>query len=416
MKAAIVIIGDELLIGQVTDTNSGMMARALAPYGWEVCQVLTVSDSREAITAAIDSSFAVAPVVLTTGGLGPTKDDITKRVLCDIFGGELRRDPEVLANVEALFARKGLQMNALTAAQADVPTSCTVIPNAVGTAPVMWFEADGGRRVLVAMPGVPSETSAVFPSEVLPRLMAHFRTDAAIVHRTFLTYGISESDLATHLDAWESSLPEGLHLAYLPKDGIIRLRLDGRATVRARLDAIFEPAAAALRSLISPWMVADRDCPPAEMLLDALRAHGLTVATAESCTGGNIAHELTLIPGCSDVVLGGVVAYCNDVKRRILGVSPATLDALGAVSEEVARQMAEGTCRATGASVGIATSGIAGPGGGTPQKPVGTVCIAASAAGQTVSHTFRFGGSREQIIARSTTAALMMAVRLLQSL
>lgn len=413
MKAAVIVIGDELLIGQVTDTNSGMIARALAPLGWSVCQVMTVADDAAAIDDAISRSFAVAPVVLTTGGLGPTKDDITKGVLCRRFGGELRRDEEVLDNVRRVFAAKHLAMNELTAAQADVPTSCRVIPNRVGTAPVMWFEACGGRQVLVAMPGVPSETSVVFPEEVLPRLARHFRTDSAVEHRTLITYGTTESGLAIHLDSFEKELPSGVHLAYLPKDGIIRLRLDSIASEKAVAQDNIERAEARLRELTAPWLVADHDTTPAEMLLEKARESGVTIATAESCTGGNIAHRITLTAGCSDVMLGGVVAYCNDVKEKLLGVSHATLEAHGAVSEQTVREMAEGTCRATGARLGIATSGIAGPVGGSEAKPVGTVCIGASLDGLTVSHTYHFGGSRRQIIERSTTAAIMMAVRLL---
>lgn len=416
MKTAIIVIGDELLIGQVTDTNSGMMARAMAPYGWDVTTVMTVSDDAEAIRAAIMRGFEQAQVVLTTGGLGPTKDDITKRVLMDMFGGELHRDEAVLANVKKIFARKGLRLNPLTEAQADVPTSCRVIQNEVGTAPIMWFQNDKGR-VLVAMPGVPSETAAMFGKAVMPSLLAHFSNDETIEHRTIVVYGISESDLAGRLDTFERSLPEDMHLAYLPHDGIIRLRLDCRSKSlgASEVKEITDRKLDDLKHIVEPWLVADSDLAPAEMLLSRLYARGLTVATAESCTGGNIAHLITLIPGSSTAMLGGVVSYSNDVKMRLLGVKADTLDSVGAVSEEVARQMAQGTRHATGADLGISTSGIAGPGGGSEAKPVGTVCMSVSLGDRTVSATRHFGGNREQIIGRASVAAIMMAIQLIDN-
>lgn len=416
MKTAIIVIGDELLIGQVTDTNSGMLARTMAPYGWDVATVITVSDDPEAIHAAIMRGFEQAQVVLTTGGLGPTKDDITKRVLMNIFGGEMRRDEAVLANVKRIFAHKGLRLNPLTEAQADVPTSCRVIQNEVGTAPIMWFQDDKGR-VLVAMPGVPSETAAMFGKSVMPSLLTYFSNNETIEHRTIVVYGISESDLAGRLDTFETSLPEGMHLAYLPHDGIIRLRLDCRRkdTDAAKVKEITDRKLDELKRIVEPWLVADSDLTPAEMLLSRLYERRLTVATAESCTGGNIAHLITLIPGSSAAMLGGIVSYSNDVKMRLLGVNADTLNSLGAVSEDVARQMSQGTRRATGADLGISTSGIAGPGGGSEAKPVGTVCMSVSLGDRTISVTRHFGGNRRQIIGRASVAAIMMAVQLIDN-
>lgn len=415
MNVAVIVIGDELLLGQVTDTNSGLLARRLAPYGWTVCRVTTVGDDPMAIRDAIARSFEAAQVVLTTGGLGPTKDDITKSVLCEYFGGTLRHDPEVLENVKRIFAHRNISMNRLTATQAEVPTSCRVIQNTVGTAPVMWFDSADGERTLVAMPGVPSETAVVFPEYVLPQLLAKYGGAVEARHCLLLNYGISESALAEHLDEYERTLPEGVHLAYLPVNGMIRLRLDCLAPTQEATDALLDEYSSRLKALVADWLVAERDCTPAEILVEALRSRSMTVATAESCTGGNIAHEITLISGCSDVMVGGVVAYSNDVKRRLLGVDTATLDAHGAVSEPVVKEMAEGVRAATGAALGISTSGIAGPGGGSAEKPVGTVCMAVSIEGVTITATHHFGGSRAQIIARATTAALMMAVDLLKN-
>lgn len=415
MKASIIIIGDELLIGQVTDTNSGFLARSMAPYGWEVSNVRTIADDPNAIREAVRDALEESRVVLTTGGLGPTKDDITKSVLCEIFGGELREDPSVTENIKNVFRKRGIKLNELTAAQAWVPTSASVIQNPVGTAPVMWFETEGPREsVLVAMPGVPFETEHVFTNAVLPRLLSRFPSPDVIVHRTIMVSDISESALAMRLSDWESALPSHLHLAYLPKPGLIRLRLDGHGHDEEQLKEEIDRETAKLIALLGDNFLYDGDATPAEILLRTLKAAGLTFATAESCTGGNIAHLITSVAGSSESMLGGVVSYSNDVKKKLLGVKAETLEALGAVSIPVVEQMAEGACRATGADVAVATSGIAGPGGGTEQKPVGTVCIAATFRGQTVSDTFHFPGNRARVIDRASTTALLLAIHLIR--
>lgn len=415
MKVSIIVIGDELLIGQVTDTNSGFLARQMAPKGWEVNDVQVVADDSEAITAAIERAFANSNIVLTTGGLGPTKDDITKQTLCKIFGGTLEEDLEVTANIKEVFKRRGLKLNPLTAAQAWVPTSARVIQNRVGTAPVMWFERTDPKRVLVAMPGVPFETEHVFTREVFPRLLEAFPSPDAISHRTIMVGGISESALAMQLEEFESSLPENLHLAYLPKPGIIRLRLDGHGKDPNELNALMSEQAYRLRMACGEYFLCDGDFTPAEIVLNRLNAEKLTFATAESCTGGNIAHLITSIAGSSAVMKGGVVAYCNEVKATLLGVSTEDLASYGAVSIPVVEQMAAGACRALGADVAVATSGIAGPGGATPTKPVGTVCIAAAtASGKVISDTFHFPGNRERVIDRASTTALLLALKLLK--
>lgn len=414
MEVSIVVIGDELLIGQVVDTNSGFIAREMAPYGWQVRDVQVVGDDADEITSAIDRAFQHTRVVLTTGGLGPTKDDITKQALMGYFGGELQLVPEVLDNVREIFRRRGLELNDLTAAQALVPTSAEVIRNRVGTAPIMWFEDRIRECVLVAMPGVPFECSEMFSSEVFPRLRAKFPSVNAVAHHTMIVEGISESALAERIAEWESCLGEGCHLAYLPVPGYIRLRIDVHATpggddVEHRVSCLAEE----LKRECGEYFLCDGDLTPAELLLRELAARQLSVATAESCTGGNIAHLITSVPGSSQSMLGGVVAYSNEVKQALLGVSADTLSAHGAVSEPVVREMAEGVCRATGASVGIATSGIAGPGGATAGKPVGTVCIGIATPSVTRTYTFHFPGNRLRVIDRSSTTAVLRAVRLI---
>lgn len=414
MNVSIIAIGDELLIGQVIDTNSGDIARHIAPYGWRVNDVQVVGDNADEILRAIDRAFESSDVVLTTGGLGPTKDDITKGTLCCYFGGELRHDPSVLENVKVVVAKRGLRLNDLTAAQAIVPTSCRVIQNRVGTAPLMWFERDG--RVLVSMPGVPFETRTMFREEVMPMLLEKFASNVAIGHRTVIVTDWSESQLAMHLSAWEDALPPYLHLAYLPKPGLIRLRLDGQHSDGAFLDAELARCHDELLSLVGDTMICDGDKTMAEVLLDHLRRLGLTIATAESCTGGNIAHLITSIPGASESFMGSVVAYSNDVKERVLSVDGTTLAEHGAVSIPVVEQMARGAIARIGADCAIATSGIAGPGGAVPGKPVGTVCIAVTTPAGTVSDTFHFPGSRDRVIDRASTVALILAIKQLRKM
>lgn len=410
MKLAIIIIGDEILLGQVTDTNSGAIARALGPDGWQTVSVETTGDDAADIEGAISRALSRADLIITTGGLGPTKDDITKSVLCRIFGGTLREDPEVALNVRRVFERRHLKMNALTATQAMVPTSCSVIQNLYGTAPIMCFERDG--KMLVAMPGVPFETEGMLP-EVCRLIHSRFSPDTTLLHSTVVVTGITESDLAARLAEFEETAGEGIHLAYLPVPGLIRLRLDGSgdtgSDIESRYDAAFERLVRALDGLDFH----NGDDSPAAIVLEKCRARGLTLATAESCTGGNIARSITGIAGCSDVYRGGVVSYANEVKSGLLGVVPAAIEREGAVSRTVVEQMAAGACRATGARCAVATSGIAGPGGGTPDKPVGTVWIAWAVDGEIFSHMFSLPGNRDRVIGRATAEALLGLAKLL---
>lgn len=412
MNVSVIAIGDELLIGQVVDTNSGDIAGMLTPLGWQINDVQVIRDNAPDILRAIDHAFESSDVVLTTGGLGPTKDDITKSVLCEYFGGELVEDAPTLENVKEVVAKRGIKLNELTAAQAIVPTSCRVIQNKVGTAPIMWFEKDG--KTLVAMPGVPFETRQMFKDEVLPQLLNKYKSNAVIEHRTMLVTDITESALAMLLAEWEENLPQCLHLAYLPKPGLIRLRLDGISNDKEHLNIEIDRYFTELANIIGDKLLYTGDATPQEILLEYLNKSRLTVATAESCTGGNIAHLITGIAGSSSVFSGGIVAYSNDVKRGILGVKDDTLATLGAVSVPVVEQMADGACKAIGTDCAIATSGIAGPGGGTPDKPVGTVCIAVKTPEAIVSEKFHFPGNRNRVIERASTTAIIMLIKLIR--
>lgn len=410
MKLSIIIIGDEILIGQVTDTNSGAIARTFGPLGWDIANVRTVADNADDIRSAVANALVESELVICTGGLGPTKDDITKHTLAGIFGGKMVRDASVTANIERVFALRGIKMNDLTACQADVPDSCRVIQNRFGTAPIMWFERDG--HVLVSMPGVPFETEGMLP-EVAAEVCRHFHSDAVLRHHCLMAGGISESALAQRLEPWESALPGHMHLAYLPVPGLIRLRLDGRGSDAGTLDADMQRETSRLKELLGDNLRYDGDATAAEIALAACRRRGFTMGCAESCTGGTIAQRITAVAGCSDVFLGGVVSYSNDAKTALLGVEPSAIATHGAVSREVVKQMAHGTRSQIGCDCAVATSGVAGPGGGTPEKPVGTVWIAASTPHATECRLLHLPGNRARVIDRAATEALLLLAELL---
>ncbi len=416
MDISIIVIGDEILLGQVTDTNSGDIARTFSTANWQINRVFTVGDNADEIKAAVHAAMNHSDIVITTGGLGPTKDDITKNVLLDIFGGELVFDNEVLKNVEDVCNRRHIKINGLTRNQAFVPSSAKIIQNVVGTAPIMWFEqtVGGKEKVLVTLPGVPAETSHMIKTAVFPQLLSHFGCDITVSHRNLLVYGITESGIAEMLDTWEDNLPPYLHLAYLPVPGYQKLRLDGVHADADFINNLLDEKVAELKAILGDAVFAEKDAPVAEIALEMLRKHGYTFATAESCTGGNIAHSITLIPGSSDVFLGSVVSYANSVKTNILGVDANTIETLGAVSVPVAKQMASGVIKSLGSDCSVATSGIAGPGGGSPEKPVGTVCIAVHTPLKTLSGTYFFPGNRQRIIERATAAALIELIRILE--
>lgn len=403
MNATILTIGDELLIGQIVDTNSVFIARQLNAAGVVVCERTSIGDDHAQIVAALERALDRSQIVILTGGLGPTKDDITKRTLAKIFRSEMRYDDEVGAHVERMLAQRGIAFNALNRAQAMVPECCTVLFNAHGTAPGMWFERDG--KVAVALPGVPFEMEHLMLDEVMPRLKSRFAL-RQIVHRTLITAGLAESMLAERIAAWESALPGYLKLAYLPNPGAVRLRLSAYEVDGASVAQEIEQRFEALRRLIPEYVVGFETASVQELVHRTLVERGRTLAVAESCTGGTIAARFTAMPGASDYFRCGVVAYSNEAKRDLLGVDAEALARYGAVSEQVARQMAEGVRRVAGADYAVATTGIAGPAGGSPEKPVGTVWIAVATPSGTTAVVKRCGTDRGQIVDRASAFAI----------
>ncbi len=394
IHVSIITIGDELLIGQVTDTNSAWMAQALNQAGIAVSRRVAVGDDRESILKAVNEEMAAADIVLVTGGLGPTADDITKPLLCEYFGGRLVLDEAVRAHVKYLFDNVYRRpMSARNETQALVPDTCTVLHNAEGTAPGMWFEKNG--RILVSMPGVPFEMKALMRTTVIPRLRERYMLPA-IAHRTLLTAGIGESDLADRIQLFETALPAHIKLAYLPHYGMVRLRLSASAFDEAALAAEMDGQFAALQQQVADVLVTTHDESMQEAVARLLLEKNASMGTAESCTGGYIAHLITSMPGSSRYYKGSVVSYANEVKTGLLQVSPETLRLYGAVSEETVRQMAQGVLDNLHTDYALATSGIMGPDGGTPEKPVGTVWIAAgSRAGiSTIRLKLRFDRAR----------------------
>lgn len=412
MDVEIITIGDELLIGQVVDTNSAWMGQVLGDEGFHVVRKVTVGDDETDMLDAFATAMSRSSVVLLTGGIGPTKDDITKKTLCKFFNTSLRFSNEVLENIEDIFRRSDRALNALTHDQAYVPEGCTVIQNRMGTAPVTWFEQNG--KVLVSMPGVPSEMKWVMQEEVLPRLKVKFRQDEFIRHQTLWVSGYAESALATELAGFEKELPSFVRLAYLPTPGLIRLRLSAYYTDEAAVESAICEQTAKLETILGGNILAKEDKPIQELIGDVLRAKKLTFGTAESCTGGKIAEMITSVAGSSDYFVGGIVSYSNNIKHQVLDVSNLSLDTYGAVSEQVVREMVCGAMKTLNCDCAVATSGIAGPGGGTPGKPVGTVWIAAAWKGKVRSELFHFGKNRDMNIQRSANVALLMLKSLLE--
>ncbi len=411
MIAEIITIGDEILIGQVVDTNSAWMGRKLNEAGVKVGRITSVSDDDAEILDALGAAAARADIILITGGLGPTRDDITKTTLARYFGAGMKRDAETLEQVKRIFARYNSPLLDVNIAQADVPDNCTVLVNRNGTAPGMWFESDG--RIYVSMPGVPFEMQYLMEEEVIPRIAERFRLPA-LVHRTILTAGLGESFLASRIESVEDALPPHIRLAYLPKLGQVRLRLSATGTNRESLAREVDGWAQRIIAIIPEYVIADDDIPFEEVILDYMKQRGLTLSLAESCTGGYLSHLLTQVPGASAVYLGGTVSYANEIKERILGVSAETLKVHGAVSEQTAVEMVEGALKNLGSDYAVSVTGIAGPGGGTPDKPVGTVWMAAASRKKTVTRLFQFGNRRTQNIERSATSAMLLLLNLLK--
>ena len=408
MLAEIITIGDEILIGQIVDTNSAWIARHLNDAGIRIKQISSVSDDRGHILAALNEAAGRADLILITGGLGPTKDDITKKTLCEYFGVGLVLNQGALDNVERIFARlRGAltELLEVNRQQAMVPANCEVIQNKNGTAPCMWFNEGG--KIYVSMPGVPHEMMYLMEGDIIPKLKSTLKLPA-IVHKTILTAGEGESYLASRIADIEDALPEHIKLAYLPKLGQVRLRLSGYGNDEPVLKEAVNAFADKIVDRVRNVVIAEEDIPIEKAILDVMENRGLTLSVAESCTGGYISHLFTQHPGASKVFLGGGVTYSNELKVKILGVNPATLEAYGAVSEQTAGEMVAGALYNFKSDYAIAVTGIAGPDGGTPEKPVGTVFIAVANVNKTLVKKLTFGNKRLQNIERSAISALNM--------
>jgi nicotinamide-nucleotide amidase len=406
MLAEIITIGDEILIGQIVDTNSAWMGEQLNLAGIKVHQITSVSDNAGHIVKALDEAKSRVDLILITGGLGPTKDDITKHTLVKYFNTSLRFDEEVHQHVKALFARFGREVTGVNLKQAEVPESCTVIHNANGTAPGMWFDRDG--KVFVSMPGVPYEMKKMMGAEILPRLKKKYSLPT-IVHRTVLTQGIGESFLSEFIADWENSLAEkNIKLAYLPSPGMVRLRLSASGNDETVLRKTVEEKVEELNKLIPQHIYGYEKDTLEQLVGRLLKEKKQTLSLAESCSGGLIAHLVTSVPGSSAYFMGGVVSYSYESKTNMLGVTKETLEKFGAVSEEVVTQMAGGAIKEFKTDWAVSASGIAGPEGGMEGKPVGTVWIAVAGPNGVKAKKFQFGGDRERNIAVTAITALNM--------
>ncbi|MDR1517540.1 MAG: CinA family nicotinamide mononucleotide deamidase-related protein [Dysgonamonadaceae bacterium] len=407
MKIEIITIGDEILIGQIVDTNSAWLASELTKSGFEIAGIATVGDSAGAITDAITLSFSRADVLLLTGGIGPTNDDITKNTLCRYFDTPLVFSHEVLKNIRSIFARRKVQLNELTRNQAFVPENATVIQNKVGTAPVLWFEREG--KVLVSMPGVPFEMKTAMNDYIIPRLKKQFGT-GHYLKQSYLVSGITESALAILLTGFEKELPRGLSFAYLPSFGLIRLRLSAHGGEHLQT---FRAQAEKLKKTLGDFLIADNEKSLEELLGEKLKFSGLTISTAESCTGGLIAHKITSVAGASDYYQGSIVSYANSVKEKVLHVDAKTIESVGVVSQSVVEQMAENCAKLLETDCAIAVSGIAGPSGGSAEKTVGTVWVCTYCRGKSVAKKYNTGNSRDENIARAANMAMLQMSNML---
>jgi nicotinamide-nucleotide amidase len=403
MKAAIITIGDELLIGQTIDTNSAWIGAELSNAGFDVGRITSVHDRKEDILNVLREAEGKTDVVLITGGLGPTSDDITKPILCEFFNTRLVTDNEVLRMIEEMMARRNFPMNDKNRLQAEVPESCRVLKNTSGTAPGMWFEKDG--TIYISMPGVPHEMKYLMTEHVLPELKKRF-TSQTIVHKNIMTYGTFESRLAEILEGFEAGLPCNIKLAYLPAAGVIKLRLTGIGSDRNNLSKLINEQVQKLYRIIPQFIYGEDEVSLETVIGKLLTAGNMTVSTAESCTGGEIAHLLTSVAGSSVYYKGSVIAYANSVKTELLGVAENVIEKEGAVSEDTVKEMASGARNLFKTDYAVATSGIAGPDGGSEAKPVGTVWIAVASEKEVVSEKYVFGNDRLTNIKRFSLAAL----------
>ena len=410
MKAELITIGDEILIGQIVNTNSVFLAKVLNKIGIEIAQITSISDERTAITKALDASSERAELVILTGGLGPTKDDITKHTLCSYFDDTLVENKEILAHIEEIFEKYvTTPINDQNRQQALLPSKAKILKNQHGTASGMWFEKE--RQVIISLPGVPFEMKALMTHEVLPALKDHF-SRPFIIHKTVLTYGLGESAIAQRIEDWENALPQDIKLAYLPNLGRVRLRLSGKGEVEAELEQRINSEIEKLLPLIKDIFVGFEDTSPfEEQIQTQFIDQQQTLAVAESCTGGEIAARLTKIPGASAYFKGGAVVYHTQSKSEVLGVSEEIIRKHTVVSQEVAEAMAVQVRNKFGASVGLATTGNAGPSKGDSDAEVGTVWIAIATKDRVLSEQFLFGKHRQRVVGKAVNKALEMVYK-----
>jgi nicotinamide-nucleotide amidase len=412
MKVHIITVGDEILIGQIIDSNSAWIGKQLNAIGAAVERILSVGDRHEEIVGAISSALSRADVVLMTGGLGPTKDDITKKAIADFFEVEMAFSEPAYVHIQQFFAQLNRLPSEAHRLQCFMPENALLLPNKMGTAPGMWFAAEGGRRILISMPGVPYEMQYLMTHEVLPRLKEHF-PGRPMGHRTLRTAGEGESRVAERLENFESQLPEGMKLAYLPNLGQVRLRLSYSGESQEAVDALLDAKATELRELLPDIFYGNGELELEQVVGQLLQARGLIMGTAESCTGGYIAHRITAVPGSSVYFEGAVVAYSNTIKKSLLGVDADILETYGAVSEETVRAMVKGLLNSMPIDIAVAISGIAGPSGGTPEKPVGTIWVAVGNSTHTHARMVKAGKDRLKNIEFAGVMALEMTRRFL---
>ncbi len=403
MRAIIITIGDELLIGQTVDTNSAFIGSGLSMTGFDISKKISIHDKRDDILETLTDIAGKAQVVIITGGLGPTSDDITKPTICEFFNTRLVLNKMVLGMIEEMMGRRGVSMNENNRNQAMVPESCRVIPNETGTAPGMIFEKEG--TMFIFIPGVPTEMKHLMTEHILPMLKERFISQV-IIHKNIMTYGAPEAKLAERLTQFEADLPGDIKLAYLPSTGVIKLRLTAQGSDNEILSRKIEEQVKKLYLTIPDLIYGEDEKPLEKVIGELLKEKGQTLSTAESCTGGKIAQMITSIPGSSDYFKGSVIAYDNSIKKHLLGVSDELLSGYGAVSRQVVEMMAEGSRKLLSTDFAVATSGIAGPDGGSEAKPVGTVWIAVSSDKGTVSEKYVYGRDRNQNILRFSNAAL----------
>ncbi len=410
MNSAIVTIGDEILIGQVADTNAVWISQQLTALGVKVGEMITVSDDSLQIRNTLDRYMGKYGLVIMTGGLGPTKDDLTKQTLADYFDRKMVTNQDVLDQITSFFKERGRSMIESNIRQADVPMGCRVLMNHHGTAPGMLFEEK--TTVLVSLPGVPYEMRGIMKDHVLPEIQKRAEVPQ-VVHKTIMTQGVPESYLAALLRDWEKGLPDCIRLAYLPKPGMVRLRLTVVDKCAPEAEQLLKVSINKILKIIPQHIFGYDEIRLEESLGELLKEKGLTLSTAESCTGGNVSSLITSVPGSSDYYVGSVVAYDNRIKREVLRVTETTIRCNGVVSREVVEQMAIGIKNYFATDTAIATSGIAGPAGGTKDKPVGTTWICVAYGEKVYAKKYRFGGSRQRIVDQATYTAMQLLRRLI---